>query len=346
MSSYKRLVAFTTVLTFLLIMLGAFVRLTDAGLGCPDWPGCYGKLTPTQASAEIAAAVEAQGGTHGPVSIPKAWKEMVHRYVATFLGFLIIGIMAMAWKKRAELKQSPALATWLFFAVCLQGAFGAWTVTMLLKPAIVTGHLIGGMTILGMLTWLWLRQTGPASGPTSSASAATQAATQEKRPGGLRLLAGAGLLAVAAQIILGGWVSTNYAAVVCTDFPTCQGSMWPQMEFNHAFHIVRELGETPTGENLNVASLTAIHFIHRIGALAVTAILGFLAFALWRNQGTKPLAIKVVAVLALQIAMGIGNVVFQLPLWLAVAHNGGAALLLVTLILVNYRVAGNRPRIS
>ena len=335
MSSYKRLVAFTTVLTFLLIMLGAFVRLTDAGLGCPDWPGCYGKLTPTQAAEEIAQAVEIQGGTHGPVSMPKAWKEMAHRYVATFLGFLIIGIMALAWKKRAELKQSPALATWLFFAVCLQGAFGAWTVTMLLKPAIVTGHLIGGMTILGMLTWLWLRQTN---------NARTVAPPRDM--GGLRLLARVGLIAVAAQIILGGWVSTNYAAVVCTDFPTCQGSYWPNMEFNHAFHIVRELGETPDGQNLNVASLTAIHFIHRIGALVVTGILGLLAFALWRNPGTKPLAIKVVAVLTLQIAMGIGNVVFQLPLWLAVAHNGGAALLLVTLILVNYRVAGNRHRIS
>jgi cytochrome c oxidase assembly protein subunit 15 len=241
----------------------------------------------------------------------------------------------MAWKKRAELKQSPALATWLFFAVCLQGAFGAWTVTMLLKPAIVTGHLIGGMTILGMLTWLWLRQTN---------NARTVAPPRDM--GGLRLLARVGFVAVAAQIILGGWVSTNYAAVVCTDFPTCQGSFWPYMEFKDAFHIIRHLGETPEGEILNVASLTAIHFIHRIGALVVTCILGFLAFALWRNPGTKPLAIKLVAVLALQIAMGIGNVVFQLPLWLAVAHNGGAALLLVTLILVNYRVAGNRHRIS
>jgi heme a synthase len=335
MSSYKRLVAFTTVLTFFLIMLGAFVRLTDAGLGCPDWPGCYGKLTPTMAHEEIAAAVAEQGGTHGPVSIPKAWKEMVHRYVATFLGFLIIGIMAMAWAKREQLKQSPALPTVLFFAVCLQGAFGAWTVTMLLKPAIVTGHLIGGMTILGLLTWLWLRQTSP-----------TRTVAPPRDMGGLRLLARIGLVAVAAQIILGGWVSTNYAAVVCTDFPTCQGSMWPHMEFKDAFHIVRHLGETPDGEILNVASLTAIHFIHRIGALVVTGILGLLAFALWRNPGTKPLALKVAGVLTLQIAMGIGNVVFQLPLWLAVAHNGGAALLLVTLILVNYRVAGNRHRIS
>ncbi|HEX4855834.1 MAG TPA: COX15/CtaA family protein [Limnobacter sp.] len=335
MSSYKRLVAFTTVLTFFLIMLGAFVRLTDAGLGCPDWPGCYGKLTPSMAHEEIAAAVEEQGGTHGPVSIPKAWKEMVHRYVATFLGFLIIGIMAMAWAKRDQLKQSPVLPTVLFFAVCLQGAFGAWTVTMLLKPAIVTGHLIGGMTILALLTWLWLRQTS-----------AARTVAPPRDMGGLRLLARIGLAAVAAQIILGGWVSTNYAAVVCTDFPTCQGSMWPHMEFKDAFHIVRHLGETPDGEILNVASLTAIHFIHRIGALVVTGILALLAIALWRNPGTKPLALKVAGVLTLQIAMGIGNVVFQLPLWLAVAHNGGAALLLVTLILVNYRVAGNRHRIS
>ncbi|HEX4918341.1 MAG TPA: COX15/CtaA family protein [Limnobacter sp.] len=327
--SYKRLVAFTTVLTFFLIMLGAFVRLTDAGLGCPDWPGCYGKLTPNQAAEQIAEAVEVQGGTHGPVSMPKAWKEMVHRYVATFLGLLIIGITVMAWKKRDELKQSPALATWLLFAVCLQGAFGAWTVTMLLKPAIVTGHLIGGMTILGMLTWLWLRQTSPVrtvAPPTSTAK--------------LRVFARIGLVVVAAQIVLGGWVSTNYAAVVCTDFPTCQGSYWPNMEFNHAFHIVRHLGETPDGEILNVASLIAIHMIHRMGAIAVALVIGGLALALWRNAGTRALAILVAGILTLQIAMGVGNVVFQLPLWLAVAHNGGAALLLVTLILVNYRVAG------
>lgn len=331
MSSYKRLVGFTTVLTFLLIMLGAFVRLTDAGLGCPDWPGCYGKILPTQAAAEIAAAVEAQGGTHGAVSMPKAWKEMAHRYVATFLGILIIAIMVMAWKKRHELRQSPTLATVLFFAVCLQGAFGAWTVTMLLKPAIVTGHLIGGMTILGLLTWLWLRQTDPAKNlPTTN------------RTGTLKLLAKIGFVAVIAQIILGGWVSTNYAAVVCTDFPTCRGSLWPEMEFDNAFTIIRPLGETATGEMLNVNSLTAIHVTHRIGAIVVTLILGALAVALWRTPGAKALGAKVAGVLTLQLAMGIGNVVFQLPLWLAVAHNGGAALLVVTLILVNYRVAGNR----
>jgi cytochrome c oxidase assembly protein subunit 15 len=335
MNSYKRLIAFTTVLTFLLIMLGAFVRLADAGLGCPDWPGCYGKLTPLHAAEEIAAAVEVQGGTHGPVSLRKAWKEMVHRYVAILLGLLIIGIMVMAWKKRSELNQSPVLATALFFGVCLQGAFGAWTVTMLLKPAIVTGHLIGGMTLLGMLTWLWLRQTH---------SIHTVAPPGDMSV--VRVLARLGLLVVALQIILGGWVSTNYAAVVCTDFPRCQGSYWPHMEFNHAFHVIRELGKTPDNEMLNVASLTAIHFIHRIGALVVTLVLGCLALALWRHPASKLLAVYLVATLCLQIAMGIGNVVFQLPLWLAVAHNGGAALLLVTLILINYRVTGNHRRFS
>ncbi|MCQ8897665.1 COX15/CtaA family protein [Limnobacter humi] len=329
--SFKRLVMFATVLTFGLIMLGAYVRLSDAGLGCPDWPGCYGKLTPSHAAADIAAAVQEQGGDHGPVSIPKAWKEMVHRYIASFLGLVIISIAVMAWRKRHELRQSPVLATALVGVVCLQGAFGAWTVTLLLKPAIVTGHLIGGMSVLGLLTWLWLRQTTPA-----------RTVSPPRDSQRLVWLARAGLLVVCAQIILGGWVSTNYAAVVCTDFPTCQGSYWPTMEFNHAFHIVRELGETPDGQLLNVSSLTAIHFTHRMGAIVVTAVLLTLALALWRTPGRQALALKVVGVLTLQIAMGIGNVVFHLPLWLAVLHNGGAALLLVTLILVNYRLASHR----
>lgn len=327
--SYKRLVIFTTLLTLGLIMLGAYVRLSDAGLGCPDWPGCYGKLTPSMAKEHIDAAVEAQGGTHGPVSHPKAWKEMVHRYIASILGLLIIGIAVMAWRKRHQLQQSPLLAISLVGLVCLQGAFGAWTVTMLLKPAIVTGHLMGGMLILGMLFWLWLRQTTPA-----------KTVSPPKDMGHLKAFARLGLLAVTIQIMLGGWVSTNYAAVVCTDFPTCQGSLWPEMEFDHAFHAIRALGETPDGDMLSIQNLTAIHFVHRIGALVVTIVLGALAVALWRHPGMQLLAVKLVAVLSLQLLMGIGNVVFQLPLWLAVAHNGGAALLLMVLILVNYRVAG------
>ena len=333
MSNYKKLVLLTTILTFGLIMLGAYVRLSDAGLGCPDWPGCYGKLSPTHAASEIAAAVQEQGGEHGAVSVHKAWKEMVHRYIASFLGLLIIAIAVIAWVKRRQLNQPPWLATVLVGVVCLQGAFGAWTVTMLLKPAIVTGHLIGGLTTLGLLTWLYLRQTSPA-----------RTVSPQRDLNTLRFLARLSLLAVICQIILGGWVSTNYAAVVCTDFPTCQGTMWPQMEFDHAFHVVRELGETPDGSMLNVSSLTAIHMVHRIGALFVTLILGTLIFALWRNPGTKLMALQIAAVLAAQITLGVSNVVLHLPLWVAVLHNGGAALLLVSLILVNYRVASKVHR--
>lgn len=331
--NYKRLVIFATVLTFGLIMLGAYVRLSDAGLGCPDWPGCYGKLTPHLAAPEIAKAVAEQGGTHGPVSEPKAWKEMIHRYIATFLGLLILTIAATAWIKRKALNQSPWLATSLVGVVCLQGAFGAWTVTKLLKPAIVTGHLIGGLTTLALLMWLSLRQTSPVK---------TVAPPQDQKH--LRILARIGLVAVACQIILGGWVSTNYASVACTDFPTCQGSMWPQMEFDHAFHIVRNLGETADGQLLSQASLTAIHMVHRMGAVVVIAVLLSLIVALWRNAGTQLLAVGLTAVLTLQVLMGIGNVVMHLPLWLAVLHNGGAALLLITLVLVNYRVASKVHR--
>ncbi len=326
---FRSLVLLTTLLTFGLIMLGAYVRLSDAGLGCPDWPGCYGKLTPAHAAAHISDAVAEQGGEHGPVSMGKAWKEMVHRYIASGLGLLIIAIAVMAWRKREEIRQSPALATTLVGVVCLQGAFGAWTVTMLLKPAIVTGHLIGGMTLLGLLLWLALRQAAPrVAAPVS---------------GSLRTLAAAGLLAVIAQIILGGWVSTNYAALACTDFPRCHGEWVPVMETDHAFDIVRELGRTETGELLPLEALTAIHWLHRVGALIVTGVLLVLAAALFRSEGFKPLAFKVVGVLTLQVVLGISNVVFSLPLWVAVLHNGGAALLLCTLILVNYRLATAIP---
>lgn len=326
--SFKRLVMLAAVLTFGLIMLGAYVRLSDAGLGCPDWPGCYGQLTPNHAADHIAAAVQQQGGEHGPVSLPKAWKEMVHRYIASFLGLLMIAIAVLAWRQRDELKQSPWLATALVGVVCLQGAFGAWTVTLLLKPAIVTGHLIGGMTLLALLTWLGLRQIPvPAS------------VREPVRSPVLVGMARLGLVLVACQIILGGWVSTNYAALACSDFPLCHGQLWPSMEFDHAFHLVRELGQTPSGGLLSMDSLTAIHVVHRLGALVVTLVLLALSVVLWRQASTKKLAVMVLVALVVQVALGIANVVFQLPLAVAVAHNGGAAWLLITLVLVNYRLA-------
>ncbi len=332
-SGYRRLIAFATVLTLALVMLGAWVRLTDAGLGCPDWPGCYGKLTPTQAKAQIEQAVLAQGGEHGPVSLGKAWREMVHRYVASFLGLVIIAIAALAWRLRRAIGQSPWLATVLVGVVVLQGLFGKWTVTLLLKPAIVTGHLIGGMLVLSMLVWLWLRQLPPARYVDAEPVAALA------RPA---LLA---LALVAGQIFLGGWVSTNYAALACTDFPTCQGAWWPPANFEDGFHFVRELGKTGDGENLPLQALTAIHLAHRIGAVAVLLGVGWLGWRAARTVGVQAAGGLLLAVLAAQWALGLSNVWFSLPLPVAVAHNGGAALLLALVLVLNFKALQARRRV-
>ncbi|WP_269532826.1 heme A synthase [Chitinimonas sp. BJYL2] len=320
---FRKLVVLAVIWTFGLIVLGAFVRLSDAGLGCPDWPGCYGKVTPLHAAEEITAAHASD--PHGPVSMRKAWKEMVHRYFATGLGLLILIIAAVAVKQRRQLGQSPLLAVGNVFVVCFQGALGAWTVTMLLKPAIVTAHLIGGMLLLSLLVWLMMRQR--------SWSGVGEAAFRFR---GLALL---GLAIVGAQIILGGWVSTNYAAVVCTDFPTCQGALVPQMDFQHAFHVMRDLGETPEGNLLSMANLTAIHWLHRVGALITLLYVGWLAWRLYAQNVLRSLSLAVAAALFMQLALGISNVVFHLPLPVAVAHNAGAAFLLSLMVALNYRLA-------
>jgi len=321
---FRRLVGLAVVLVLALIMLGAWVRLTDAGLGCPDWPGCYGKLTPTQAREQITRAVEQQGGEHGPVSMGKAWREMVHRYIATGLGLLIIAIAVMAWRRRAELRQSPALATALVGVVVLQGLFGKWTVTLLLKPAIVTGHLVGGMLTFALLLWLWLRQKPPARYVDAEPVAA------------LRIPALVALSLVAIQIFLGGWTSTNYAALACTDFPTCHGQWWPDANFRDGFHFVRELGRTADGDMLPLEALTGIHMIHRLGALAVLAVVGWVGVRTVRSIGERALGVAILAMLALQWALGLANVWLSLPLPVAVAHNGGAAVLLGLLVVLNF----------
>ncbi len=323
---YKKLVLLALLWTFCLIVLGAYVRLSDAGLGCPDWPGCYGQLTPHHAAEEISAAHAEQ--PHGPVSLAKAWKEMVHRYFASALGLLILAIAVLAVRDRARLRQSPLLPILTFLVVCFQGALGAWTVTMLLKPAIVTSHLIGGMTLLAMLVWLHLRQR--------DWPRAERGAPQFR---GLALL---GLVIVAAQIILGGWVSTNYAALACTDFPTCQGSLLPQMDFRDAFHVLRELGQTPDGEMLSMANLTAIHWLHRLGALLTFAYLAWLSWRLYAQGVLRSLALAIGLALLLQVSLGIANVLAHLPLAVAVLHNAGAALLLVLLVTLNFRLAHRR----
>jgi len=321
---FKKLIIAATLLAFGVIVLGAYVRLSDAGLGCPDWPGCYGKLSPAHAAEHIAQAETAQPG--GPVSAHKAWKEMVHRYFASALGLLIVIIGVMAWVKRQQLMQGVGLPTLLIVLVIFQGLLGMWTVTLLLKPVIVTLHLLGGITTLALLVWLGQRQSR------NIPEMRIQDAARMKS------WALAGLAVVFLQIALGGWVSSNYAALACADFPTCKGVWVPTMDFNHAFHFTRELGKTAQGELLSLDSLTAIHWMHRVGALITFLLLAVLVFKMLRIASLAKLGAVIGVVLLAQIGLGISNVLFSLPLPVAVAHNGVAALLLLVLVILNFRL--------
>ena len=323
---YRRIIVISLLLTLVVVVFGAYVRLADAGLGCPDWPGCYGKLTPTQAAEQIHEAWRAD--PYGPVSMPKAWKEMIHRYLASGLGLLIIAIAAIAWRARGQAGAAPVAASALVGVVVFQGLLGMWTVTLLLKPAIVTAHLLGGMTVLGLLAWLALRAYRV---PRVMVSPAT------------RVLAWAAFIALVVQIALGGWVSTNYAALACTDFPTCHGSWWPNADYANAFHVVRELGMTPEGELLSLEALTAIHWMHRIGALIAGGLLFALAWGLSRRAATRPVGVLLLGAVVLQLMIGVANVIFSLPLWLAAAHNAGAALLVLVMVGVSWRLSGASP---
>jgi cytochrome c oxidase assembly protein subunit 15 len=328
---FRKLVWVTLFLTFDLIMFGAFTRLTDSGLGCPDWPGCYGQANPFQAMDQIRAA-EAALPT-GPVTVVKAWIEMIHRYLAMAVGVLIIALMVSAWRswrqaRRARQNQprerEPGLPTLLFVFVCIQGAFGAWTVTLKLQPAIVTIHLVLGMTLLGMLAWLAARHKAqPAANP---------AAERLVFPATLAMA----ILAI--QIALGGWVSTNYAALACLDYPLCQGAVIPPMDFSNGFSLWRELGQTADGEYLPFPALTAIQWTHRTFALVVLASVGWLACRANRVAGLQTLARALAAALLLQFLLGISTVYLNWPLSIAVLHNGGAALLVLLLTMLNYRI--------
>jgi cytochrome c oxidase assembly protein subunit 15 len=327
---FRKLVWFAVVYTFVVVVVGAYVRLADAGLGCPDWPGCYGELTPHHARDDIARAVAEQGGMHGPVSPGKAWKEMFHRYIAGGLGLLIFAIAVIAWARRDALQQSPWLASGLLALVILQAALGMWTVTLLLKPVIVTLHLLGGLATLALLTWLALRQQPPAV-------ALAPAANLRLRPWAMLAL-----LVVVAQIALGGWVSTNYAALACVDFPACHSEWLPQMDFRHGFQLVRELGMTASGTHLGYDAITAIHWTHRVGALVTLLYVGGFALALARAPGFARHGAVLAGVLLAQVALGIANVLGGLPLLVAVAHNAGAAVLLVTLVMINFALLSKR----
>jgi len=307
------------------VVLGAYVRLTAAGLGCPDWPGCYGHFSP-------ATAVEA-------LDPGKAWREMIHRYAATTVGLLIVGITAMgiAWR-RERLVPVPYVVV-LLLTVVLQGALGMLTVTLRLKPLIVTLHLLFGFTTLSLLWWLLLTLARRRGGVRLETTPAGHGhALSGPVPAAARALALCALIVLGLQIALGGWTSSNYAATACPDFPTCQGSFWPPADFRGAYVLWHGLGVNDEGGVLAAAARVAIHLTHRFGALLSTVALLAAAVTTWRARTdalAKRAATLVVAALALQLAIGIFMVLRGFPLWLATAHNAGAALLLLAVLALN-----------
>lgn len=310
----------------IVIGMGAFTRLVDAGLGCPDWPGCYGHLLWPDEAHEVERANQAW--PDAPVEHDKTWPEMVHRYLATGLGLLAIISVGLAWRGRSE--GGPVkLPLFILAFIILQGMFGMWTVTLKLWPQVVTAHLLGGFTTFALFWLLALRLRG-AHWPLSER-------VQSALPG-LRRLAVIGLVVTVLQITLGGWTTSNYAAVACPDFPTCQNQWLPDMDFKQGFDVTQEVGPNYLGGAMANEARMAIHFSHRIGALITTVLLLMLAWRLWRSEwaSARSMAPVLMVVLGLQVLLGIGNVVLQFPLWVAVAHNLGGAFLLLTLVTINY----------
>jgi cytochrome c oxidase assembly protein subunit 15 len=312
----RALALLTLFLSFDLVLLGAFTRLSDSGLGCPDWPGCYGHASPIGAQEHIASA-EAAVPT-GAVTPSKAWIEMAHRYSATAIGVLVIALLLLALveRHRKHAAVSPGWAVATLIWIVAQGAFGALTVTMGLYPAIVTLHLLGGLGLLALLV--------------------IQAEAYDRRPLVLPPSLRTGLIVVAAlacaQIALGGWVSTNYAVLACREFPTCQGAWWPDMNFAEGFVLRRPLGMSGSGGYLPFAALTAIHMAHRIGAFVVILALVIFAWRLAvRAPAARPWAVAILAVALWQVASGLGNVLLGWPLLAAVGHTAGSAALVVVL---------------
>ena len=316
-----RFALFATVLTVLVVVLGAYTRLTHAGLGCPDWPGCYGFIGVPM--SEHKQTIAEARFPDAPVEVAKGWYEMIHRYFAGALGLVILGLAVHALRRRSNVEQPLKLPLALLALVTLQAAFGMWTVTLKLWPQVVTAHLLGGFATLSLLFLLTLRLSGrfPPLDVTPR----------------LRALAAAALLLVIGQIALGGWVSSNYAAVACVDLPTCHGEWWPAMDFANGFHLTQHIGPNYLGGQLDSDARTAIHMSHRIGAVLVTLVLLALAWQL-KQRAQPRLAALLVLALLVQVSLGISNVVFHLPLLVAVAHNLGGAALLLTLVLINYRL--------
>ncbi len=322
MTKTESFFAFTARATWLLcagvVVLGAYVRLTDAGLGCPDWPGCYGEiLVPTDHAAANAAYPER------PLETGKAWREMIHRYFASGVGLGILLLLVSGWRQRLAPR---GFLLGLFALVCFQGLLGAWTVTWQLKPLAVSAHLLGGMATLGLLSWLNLGYLARKPAPPA--------------PARMPAFAAVALLVLFGQIFLGGWTSSNYAALACPDFPTCHAQWWPEADFAEAFVLWRGLEQNYEYGVLDSPARIAIHLTHRLGAIVATLVLGALAWALWRAAGWRRWGAALGAALLAQVLIGISTVELGLPLAVATAHNAGAAVLIVLLFGLNARLRG------
>src|SRR5580704_9484836 len=334
----RRLALCGVLLCFAVVVLGAYVRLSDAGLGCPDWPGCYGHLTPSGAAHDTARSLYAAR----PLEPGKAWREMLHRYAAGTLGLVIVAIAVLAIRARRERIAQLPLALTLLAVVIVQALLGMLTVTWQLTPLIVTLHLLLGMTTLGLLWWLTL------SLPISSWGASSLGGVGRSLRGGAAYIASAhhlailGLVALAVQIALGGWTSSNYADIACPDFPTCQRAWWPHTDYRNAFVLWRGLGINYEGGVLDNPARVAIHLTHRLGAIVATLALGLVSvFVVFQKSlpAALPAAYAVLGALALQLTIGISMVLHTFPLRLTTAHTAGAALLLMATLTLVRRVS-------
>jgi len=329
--TFSRISALTVGLALVVVVLGAYVRLSHAGLSCPDWPGCYGQLLVPADEKDVASANLAY--PERPLDAGRAWKEMIHRYLAGLLGLAIVVMAFAAYSRRRQPGQPVVIPLLLVALVLFQALLGMWTVTLLLKPLVVLAHLLGGLTTVALCWWVFLRHRS------------VQGARGAPPAQGLSLprrLAAMAMAVLLAQIALGGWTSANYAALACVDFPLCQGQLWPDMAFGEAFLPWRGLGRSYEGGVLATDARVTIHVLHRLGALVTFLYFGFVAMYLMRSGPNRRLAgaagVMLVLLMA-QVLLGIGNVLLHLPLGIAVAHNAGAVLLLLATVSVYHMAA-------
>ena len=339
----RRLALAGLLLCFVVVVLGAYVRLTAAGLGCPDWPGCYGHLSPVGAQQSTTAQTAFPSR---PLDVGKAWREMIHRYAASTLGLIIVALAALAVAMRRLTPIRVPLALVLLATVLVQGMLGMLTVTWQLKPLIVTGHLLFGLTTLSLLWWWWLSLADQPRVATAPATAPARGQGIGSRDAPVRALVVVALVALGLQIALGGWTSSNYAAISCPDFPTCQGQWWPPSDYHSAFVLWRGLDINYEGGILAGPARIAIHLTHRLGALGVTLLLLTAAFTVLARRprpAARVAAVAVLLALGLQLTLGISMVIRGFPLGLATAHTAGAALLLLSVIALLRAVSSAPP---